>query len=147
MKTIVKDIKEYESRDELLESRITVANYISILDSLYLTANQEAFSINYGSSKRIGKSAKRHLIDPSLACAILDLSIEKLLNNHNTFVLLFEALVERDLRIYMVTYIILEIIHQVKDSLTIIKFNWVFRLYDFYKITIVTNYFNKTNVW
>jgi len=99
--TIVKDIEEYESGEELLESRITVADYISVLDSLYLTANQEAFSINYRSSKRIGKSPKRHLIDPSLACASLDLSIEKLLNDHNTFGLMFEALVERDLRIYM----------------------------------------------
>lgn len=99
--TIVKDIEEHESGDNLLESRITVADYISVLDSLYLTANQEAFSINYRSSKRIGKSPKRHLVDPSLACASLDLSIEKLLNDHNTFGLMFESLVERDLRIYM----------------------------------------------
>lgn len=99
--TIVKDIEEYENSDELLESRITVADYISILDSLYLTANQEAFSVNYRSSKRVGKSPKRHLVDPSLACASLDLSIEKLLNDHNTFGLMFESLVERDLRIYM----------------------------------------------
>lgn len=98
---IVKDIEEYETGDELLESRITVADYIGFLDSLYLTANQEAFSINYRSSKRIGKSPKRHLIDPSLSCASLDLSIDKLLNDHNTFGLMFEALVERDLRIYM----------------------------------------------
>ncbi|MBE6155790.1 MAG: ATP-binding protein [Firmicutes bacterium] len=99
--TIVKDIEVFENSEELLESRITVADYISVLDSLYLTANQEAFSINYRSSKRIGKSPKRHLIDPSLACASLDLSIDKLLNDHNTFGLMFEALVERDLRIYM----------------------------------------------
>ena len=98
---IVRDIEEYETGDELLESRITVTDYIGVLDSLYLTANQEAFSINYRSSKRIGKSPKRHLIDPSLACASLDLSIQKLLNDHNTFGLMFEALVERDLRIYM----------------------------------------------
>ena len=99
--TIVKDIEEYENGEELIESRHTVADYISVLDSLYLTSNQEAFSINYRSSKRIGKSPKRHLIDPSLSCAALDLSIEKLLNDHETFGLMFEALVERDLKIYM----------------------------------------------
>ena len=98
--TIVKDIEEFETENDLLESRITVADYTSVLDSLYLTANQEAYSINYRSSKRIGKSPKRHLIDPSLACASLDLSIEKLLNDHKTFGLMFESLVERDLRIY-----------------------------------------------
>lgn len=99
--TIVKDIEKYETGDDLLESKTTVMDYIGVLDSLYLTANQAAFSINYRSSKRIGKSTKRHLIDPSLACASLDLSIEKLLNDYNTFGLLFESLVERDLRIYM----------------------------------------------
>lgn len=99
--TIVKDIEVYENSSELLESRITVADYLSVLDDLYLTANQEAFSINYRSSKRIGKSPKRHLVDPSLACASLDLSIQKLLNDHNTFGIMFESLVERDLRIYM----------------------------------------------
>ena len=41
------------------------------------------------------------MIDPSLACASLDLSIDKLMNDHNTFGLMFESLVERDLRIYM----------------------------------------------
>ena len=98
---IVKDIENYENGDELLESRITVADYIGVLDSLYLTANQEAFSINYRSSKRVGKSPKRHLVDPSLSCASLDLSVEKLMRDFNTFGFMFEALVERDLRIYM----------------------------------------------
>ena len=99
--TLVKDIEEYENGDELIQSRQTIADYLGVLDSLYLTNNQEAFSINYRSSKRIGKSPKRHLVDPSLACATLDLSVEKLLNDHETFGLLFESLVERDLKIYM----------------------------------------------
>ena len=99
--TIVKDIEEFENSDELLESRITVSDYLNVLDSLYLLNNQEAYSINYRSSKRVGKSPKRHLIDPSLACASLDLSVEKLLMDHNTFGFMFESLVERDLSIYM----------------------------------------------
>ena len=99
--TIVKDIEEYESTEDLIESRTTVADYINALDGLFLTADQEAFSVNYRSSKRIGKSPKRHLVDPSLACASLGLTVEKLLNDFNTFGLMFEALVERDLRIYM----------------------------------------------
>ena len=99
--TIIKDIVEYEDSTELIESRITVKDYLNVLDNLYLTNNQEAFDINYRSSKRIGKSPKRHLIDPSLACASLDLSIEKLLEDFNTFGFMFEALVERDLSIYM----------------------------------------------
>ena len=67
---------------------------------MYLIADQEAYSVSYRSSKRVGKSAKRHLVDPSLCCACLNLNKRKLLNDHETLGLLFEALVERDLRIY-----------------------------------------------
>lgn len=99
-KTLVKDIEEYENGDELIESRGTVADYESVLHSLFLISNQEAYSIHYRSSTRIGKSAKRHLVDPSLSCASLHLTVDKLMNDHETFGLMFEALVERDLRIY-----------------------------------------------
>ena len=99
-KTLVRDIEEYENGEERIESRATVADYAGVLDSLFLIANQEAYSVHYRSSSRIGKSAKRHLVDPSLCCASLHLTVEKLLNDHETFGLMFEALVERDLRIY-----------------------------------------------
>ena len=100
VKTLVKDIEEYENGNELIESRATVSDYLSVLDSLFLTADQEAFSVNYRSSSRIGKTAKRHLVDPSLCCASLGLTVEKLMLDHETFGLLFEGMVERDLRIY-----------------------------------------------
>ena len=100
-KTIVKDIEEYENDDELVRSRTTIMDYIDCLDRLHLIENQDSFSLNYRSSARVGKASKRHFTDPSLACACLDLTTDKLLLDHNTFGLLFEALVERDLRIYM----------------------------------------------
>ena len=100
-KTIVKDIEDYEKDDELVKSRTTIMDYIDCLDRLHLIENQDAFSLNYRSSSRVGKVAKRHFTDPSLACACLDLTVQKLLFDFNTFGLLFEALVERDLRIYM----------------------------------------------
>ena len=99
-KTLIRDIEEYENGDELIQSRETIADYTSVLDSLFLITNQEAFSVHYRSSTRIGKSAKRHLVDPSLSCASLHLTVDKLMNDHETFGLMFEALVERDLRIY-----------------------------------------------
>ena len=99
-KTLVRDIEEYETGEELIASRETVADYINVLDSLFMISNQEAYSVHYRSSSRIGKSAKRHLVDPSLSCAALHLTVEKMLNDHETFGLMFEALVERDLRIY-----------------------------------------------
>lgn len=99
-KTLVKDIEEYEDGNEVIESRATIADYMGVLDSLYMTANQDAYSLNYRSSARVGKTAKRHLVDPSLCCASLHLTRDKLLRDHEIFGLLFESLVERDLRIY-----------------------------------------------
>lgn len=98
--TLLRDIEEFENEEQLIESRTTIADYLGVLDSLYITANQEAYSLNYRSSSRVGKTAKRHLVDPSLCCASLQLTADKLLNDHETFGLLFEALAERDLRIY-----------------------------------------------
>jgi len=99
--TIIKDIEEYESAQELLTSRDTIIEYLDVLDRLHLIENQEAYSENYRSPERLGKTAKKHFTDPSLACACLDLNSEKLLKDFNTFGFMFEALVERDLRIYM----------------------------------------------
>lgn len=100
-KTIIKDIEEYENETELLSSRDTVIDYLDVLDRLHLIENQEAYGENYRSPNRVGKSPKRHFTDPSLASACLGLTLEKLLKDLNTFGFMFEALVERDLRIYM----------------------------------------------
>ncbi|MDI9470459.1 MAG: DUF4143 domain-containing protein [Bacillota bacterium] len=98
--TLLKDIEKYEKEGQLIKSRSTIRDYLGVLDSLYITANQEAYSLNYRSSSRVGKTSKRHLVDPSLCCASLQLTTDKLLHDLETFGLLFEALVERDLRIY-----------------------------------------------
>ena len=99
-KTLLGDIGENESGNEVIASRATVTDYLGVLQSLYMVSDQPAFSTNYRSSNRVGKTAKRHLVDPSLCCASLHLTVEKLMNDHETFGLMFEALVERDLRIY-----------------------------------------------
>lgn len=100
MSTLVNDISEFEKETERLESRITAQDYLNVLDDLYIINNQEAFSVNYRSSARVGKSPKRHLVDPSLACALLGLDKQKLFEDLNTFGLMFESLVYRDLSIY-----------------------------------------------
>ena len=99
--TIIKDISDNSDIDGKIENRITVSDYLGVLQDLYLLNNIEAFSTNYRSSKRVGKTSKRHFIDPSLACASLDLSVDKLMRDLNTFGLMFESLVIRDLTIYM----------------------------------------------
>lgn len=100
-KTLLKDIEEFSNGEDIIESRTTVDDYLDILNRLHIIENQNAYSENYRSPERVGKSAKRHFTDPSLACACLDLTKEKLMNDLRTFGLMFEALVERDLKIYM----------------------------------------------
>ena len=99
--TLLKDIEEKAGEKELIESRITIDDYLDVLNRLHIIDNQNAYSENYRSPDRIGKSAKRHFTDPSLACACLDLTKDKLINDPKTFGFMFEALVERDLKIYM----------------------------------------------
>ena len=69
--TLIKDINDSES--EMIESRITLTDYLDVLDRLHITCNQDSYSINYRSPKRVGKAPKRHFVDPSLACATLNL--------------------------------------------------------------------------
>ena len=76
-------------------------DYLDVLNRLHIIEDQNAYIENYRSTSRLGKSVKRHYTDPSLACACLDLNRDKLLKAPRTFGVMFEALVERDLRIYM----------------------------------------------
>lgn len=78
----------------------TISSYLSALDRLFLFDNDEPFSVNVRSGIRVKQNEKRHFADPSLACALLNLSEDKLIYDLNTFGFIFEAMVERDLKIY-----------------------------------------------
>ncbi|MGI6523723.1 MAG: ATP-binding protein [Bdellovibrionota bacterium] len=95
--TLREDVKEYEN--DALDND-TISAYLTIFERLFLIDNQKAFSSNIRSATRIKQADKRHFVDPSLAIALLDASYEDLLNNLNGFSFMFEALCERDLRIY-----------------------------------------------
>ncbi len=95
--TILNDIKAVD--DEALDKN-TVSAYMDIFNRLFLTDNQLPFSTNIRSSVRVKQAEKRHFADPSLACALLGATPENLLGDLNTLGFMFEALCERDLRIY-----------------------------------------------
>ena len=96
-KKLKNDIKEIDDEDIDVE---TVATYLDVFQRLFLTDNQKPFEAKLRSSIRIKQAEKRHLSDPSLAAALLNATPEMLLNDLNTLGFLFEALCERDLKIY-----------------------------------------------
>lgn len=100
-KRIKNDIKEIDDEDIDVE---TVSSYLNILTRLFLIDNQRPYEKKLRSSVRVKQAEKRHLVDPSLAVAMLKATPEMLLNDLNTLGFLFEALVERDLRIYAETF-------------------------------------------
>lgn len=57
--SLIKDIEEFEDNDQLLESWNTLTDYLDVLDRLNIIENQEAYSMNYRSPERIGKSPKK----------------------------------------------------------------------------------------
>ena len=96
-KTLMKDIKAVD--DEDIDGN-TVAAYLDIFKRLFITDNQPPFSSGIRSSVRVKQAEKRHFADPSLACALLKATPAGLLWDLETLGFLFEALCERDLRIY-----------------------------------------------
>ncbi len=97
MKTLRRDIKEHEEEEV---DNDTISTYLTLFERMFLIENQKAFSSNIRSSTRLKKLDKRHFVDPSLACALLNATRERLIGDLNTLGLLFEALCERDIRIY-----------------------------------------------
>lgn len=96
-KKLTNDIKDVDDESVDYDS---VATYLDVFERLYLLDNQKPFSLNIRSSIRVKQAEKRHFCDPSLACALLKATPEKLINDLETFGFLFESLCERDLRIY-----------------------------------------------
>lgn len=97
-RTLIKDIKATDEDD--IDGN-TVAAYLDIFRRLFLIENQPPFSASgIRSSARIKQAEKRHLADPSLACALLKATPESLIGDLETLGFLFESLCERDLRIY-----------------------------------------------
>ena len=78
----------------------TVTNYLNLLTRMFLIDNQAPFSPNCCSALRLRQAEKRHLADPALSCALLNLTPDKLIHDLETFGFMFEAMVERDLRVY-----------------------------------------------
>ncbi len=81
-------------------SNDTVRDYLAALERIMIVEDQPAWGPSLRSRARLRRSAKRHLVDPSLAVAALDAGPAQLLADLNTAGFLFESMVVRDLRVY-----------------------------------------------
>ncbi|EXU60057.1 ATP-binding protein [Mycoplasma mycoides] len=96
-RSIINDISQNEV-DSI--SRPTLSKYLDFLNNMFLFSNLEPYSLNPRSSLRVKRQEKRYFCDPSLACALLDLTPNKIMSDLNLYGLLFEGLVIRDLKVY-----------------------------------------------
>ena len=95
--TLKNDIKEIDNEDIDVD---TLSSYLDAFDRLFLLDNDEPFSTNIRYSVRVKQAEKRHFADPSMACALLNITEDKLINDLETFGFLFESLVIHDLKVY-----------------------------------------------
>ena len=95
--TIRADLIANES-DALSED--TIASYIKALKQIFVLEDSEAWNPNLRSRTAIRTSDTRYFTDPSIATAALGIGPHDLMNDLNTFGLMFETLAVRDLRAY-----------------------------------------------
>lgn len=95
--TILADIKA--NGDEQM-SENTVYDYIKALKEIFVIEDSVAWNPNLRSKTAIRTSDTRYFIDPSIATAALGLGPKDLINDMETFGLIFETLAVRDLRVY-----------------------------------------------
>ena len=78
----------------------TVLSYINALKKLFVIEESPAWIPNLRSKTAIRTSKTRYFVDPSIAVAALGIGPNDLINDLNTFGLIFESLCIRDLRVY-----------------------------------------------
>lgn len=95
--TILQDIRDNDNA-ELSDK--TVYAYLNALRSIFVIEEMPAWSPNLRSKAAIRTLDTRYYVDPSIACAALGAGPDELINDLNTFGLIFECMCVRDLRVY-----------------------------------------------
>ena len=88
-----------ENDDDTLADK-TVQSYIGALKKIFVIEDMPAWNPNLRSKTAIRSAETRYFVDPSIAVAALGLGPTDLMNDLETFGLLFETLCVRDLRVY-----------------------------------------------
>lgn len=95
--TIYDDMK---ANDDSSLNTGTISSYISALKKIFTVENMSAWNPALRSKTAIRTSDTHYFVDPSIAVAAMRIGPNDLLNDLETFGLLFETLAIRDLRIY-----------------------------------------------
>lgn len=99
-KTIISDMFGAEEDPTAVIDEEKVRAYIAALRGLYIVEEVPGWAPPARDKKRFTVKPKRYLADPSLACALFGMSPAALLDDWQTFGLVFENLVIRDLSVY-----------------------------------------------
>lgn len=99
-KTIIADMFSAEEHPQTIMDENKVRVYLDTLQSLFLLEEVPGWVPAARDRKRFATKPKRYLADPSLAVAILNLGPQALLNDWQTFGLVFENMAMRDLMVY-----------------------------------------------
>ena len=99
-KTIITDMfgAEENPLSVIDEGRVRV--YLDALKGMYIVEEVPGWTPPARDRKRFATKPKRYLADPSLACALLGMSPAALLDDWQTFGLVFENMAVRDLSVY-----------------------------------------------
>lgn len=96
--TISFDVKNNFDEDI---SRPTLIDYLNTLEKLFVIEDVNATNLNFRSKYALRTKPKKYFVDPSIATAVLGMSVNDLINDLNTFGFIFESLCIRDLKIYI----------------------------------------------
>ena len=88
------------SNDSFSLDTDTVLSYVNALKKIFVVEESPAWNPNLRSKTAIRTSDTRYFVDPSIAVAALGIGPNDLINDLNTFGLIFETLCIRDLRVY-----------------------------------------------
>ncbi len=92
--------KDMIDNDEESLAERTVMSYIGALKKIFVIEDMPAWNPNLRSKTAIRSADTRYFADPSIAVAALGLGPDDLINDLETFGLLFETMCVRDLRVY-----------------------------------------------
>ena len=96
--TILADVK---ANNESMHMHITTLNeYVKTLKELYVIEDLPAWTPKLRSKATIRTKHVRHFTDPAISAVLLNASPNDLIYDVETFGLLFESMVIRDLRVY-----------------------------------------------